>query len=97
MTLPLSPSRLSNHDESMPGAIYDNLGAILDRASALAAMIHRTDPATDEILLDPPVDRVGSHPINKTAFALWLEIQDAKAYLRAHEAAFRARKAKEAP
>jgi hypothetical protein len=94
--LPLSPSRLSNHDESMPGAIYDNLGAILDRAAALAAMIHRTDPATDEILIDPE-GGIGSHPINKTAYALWLELQDAKAYLRAHEAAFRARKAKEAP
>ncbi len=77
-SLPLSPQRLPEPDMSAPSALADNVGAILDRAAALAELLEQVDPASDSIMHD------GRHPFTETARALWLEIQDAKTYLAAH-------------
>jgi hypothetical protein len=60
-----------------PIDLRDDLGAILERAAALAAMLYKSEPAIHEL------DK-GRHPVNETAYALWLEIQDAKTCLSAY-------------
>jgi hypothetical protein len=60
-----------------PIDLRDDLDAILERAAGLAAMLYKAEPAIHEL------DK-GRHPVNETAYALWLEIQDAKTCLSAY-------------
>lgn len=81
-TLPLSPCRLLDSKVSALGSLQDNMFSFLERAAALAAVLEQIDPASDSFMRNK--DR---HPVNVTAHALWLDIQDAKTYLEAWAAA----------
>lgn len=79
--IPLSRTRLIHEtdDLSDEAALLDNLGMMLDRAAALAATLEQIDPGSDSVMMN----HGDQHPFRLTAYAIWLELQDAKAYLDA--------------